>query len=382
MKRTIRLCAAFIFTCFALTSCSDDDGKTSKTSVEEDKKNIKAAFDNLSQTFEDTKNGDFYKFLSSLLKKEEYVKKENGYYYDYIFNEDTYEYDFIKTPYTYEYIEEDYSYFIRDLWNKLDKVVGWKGFENNRFKYNDYRGKYTWNKSNREWTKSSNSTISFYFPSDSVRADNNCELNLTNYSDQACNIEGDYTYLPTAINVVFNKDKVNLAKLNFSAKYNSYGIPQNAELALYAHPLNANITLKQESSAKFYGNFTLENKKNGSQTNIEARVVLSNTVNKYTDFSDIELRNIQATVKQDKMTIRGSIDLSSIIGKSPTISDINKSMNFEVLYDNQKVGTLKAEEVSGERAIFIVYKDGPEENTNMLYDEFLSEMKGFFKENN
>ena len=64
---------------------------------------------------------------------------------------------------------------------------------------------------------------------------------------------------------------------------------------------------------------------------------------------------------------------------NPSTEDINKSINFEVSYNNQKTGTLQVEDVGREQYLFIYYKDGTKENTSMYYDIFVTDVEQLFK---
>jgi hypothetical protein len=107
---------------------------------------------------------------------------------------------------------------------------------------------------------------------------------------------------------------------------------------------------------------------------------LSNVINQYTDFDDCELNVLRFTVKQSDLTINGSLDAKTLNKiHDPSAHDINTCINIEVLYRNQKVGTLNVQEVGGDKYLYITYKDGTQENTSMYYDSFVEDVKEMYK---
>jgi len=110
----------------------------------------------------------------------------------------------------------------------------------------------------------------------------------------------------------------------------------------------------------------------------------STGITNYTDLDDVQVNTIQLTLMQGKLTISGTMDVKTMSQLESsktgiTASDINKTINMEVLYNKQNIGTLKVEKVGNDFALFLVYKDGTEENTSIYYDSFISNIESIFK---
>ena len=119
--------------------------------------------------------------------------------------------------------------------------------------------------------------------------------------------------------------------------------------------------------------------KSENNLSVTCEAALSNSIDNYTDFDDCKINSLQFTVTQSALVINGSIDLKTLNNiNHPSATDINKSINLEVNYNNQKIGTLKVEEVGGEQYLFIFYKDGTNENTSMYYDSFVKDVEHIF----
>jgi len=369
------------------TSCSkssdsngDSSNSTTTTTVSEDKTNIKSSMDKLSTVTTEFSSSDLFKMLNY----HQVYNTETETYYTSVYNSVTNTWDEVPHTYTYGYYEYVFSSFVTTLGNKLTSVVDFSSvISNNKFNYTSLCGKYVWNSTTKKWDKSSYSSILLQFPSDSTVTTNNCEIGFTSYTSLSCNIEGTDVYLPTNASAYFTKNGTKIASIDLTASYTTYGIPVTAQATIYSKPFSVTTSLTQKSSSSFSGSLAITDETNSSNNiSISADLALSNSVTKYTDFDDCKFSSIQATLIQGAMTIQGSADLKTISSlTSPTAADLNKLINFEVLYNNQKVGTLKVEDVNNQHYVFIVFKDGTEENSSIYYDSFISQLKSVFKSN-
>lgn len=389
-----------LLTLSILAGCGSKDEGNGPTTVAEDKQNIQASFDRTKTLIQKFRDGSLYKFADEFIDYREEYKEDEYYYYvghygepvryygNYTYNSQTGKYD--RTPgqgdyerHSYGYYDDVISEFATLLGEKLDDKVDFDAIEKNkRFNFPSFAGKYTWNKSKKDWdVNKPHSTIAVYFPSSETQATNNCEAGIKEYTDKSCDIEGKAIYLPTKASAYFSKDGTTLASVDVTAEYTGYGIPQKAAAEVYAKPVKINASLTQESASKYKASVAIADEDDSNNNlSVTAEATLSNGVNSYTDFDDCKINNLIFTVTQAAMAISGSIDLKTLNKiNNPSTEDINKSINFEVSYNNQKTGTLQVEDVGREQYLFIYYKDGTKENTSMYYDSFVTDVEQLFK---
>jgi hypothetical protein len=380
-----------------LAGCGSKDEDHSPTTVAEDKENIQASFDRTKSLIQKFRDGTLYKFAEEFIdyreeyKEEEYYHYVGNYYYgrrgDYTYNSQTGKYDY--TPGQGDYDRSSYGYyddviseFATLLGEKLDDKVDFDAIEENkRFDFASYAGKYTWSKSKEVWDRTSHTSIAVYFPSSEAAAANDCEAGITAYTDVRCDIEGKTVYLPTKASAYFSKGGATLASADVTADYTGRGIPKTATANVYAKPVKLNASLSQETASKYKASVAIADEDDDNNNlSITAEAVLSNAIDSYTDFDDCQINNLHFTVTQSALAIKGSIDLKTLNNtNNPSTEDINKLINFEVSYNNQKTGTLQVEEVGGDRYLFIYYKDGTKENTSIYYDGFVKDVEHIFK---
>lgn len=394
MKNLFVLGASILFALTVLVNCDKNkDEEYGPTTVAEDKENIQASFDRTKNLLQSFRDGALYHFADEFIDYREryvtdywynYVGDGNG---DYSFNYDMYEY--VYTPGTGSYERRSYGYyddaiseFVTLLGEKLEDVVNFNNIEKEkRFNFASFAGRYTWDNSSKQWNKTSHNSIIALFPSSETQSANNCEAGITAYTDKACDIEGKTTYLPTKVNAYFSKDGAKLASVDITADYTNYGIPKKATADIYAKPININASLTQETASKYKASVSITDETDSNNNlSVTCEAALSNSVDSYTDLDDCEINNLRFTVTQSAMVINGTVDLKTLNNISrPSVTDINSCFNLEVNYNNQKIGTLKVEEVGNERYLFIYYKDNTKENTSIYYDSFVNDIEHIFK---
>ncbi|MDR2814902.1 MAG: hypothetical protein LBB79_09680, partial [Prevotellaceae bacterium] len=199
--------------------------------------------------------------------------------------------------------------------------------------------------------------------------------------DKACDIEGKTTYLPTKASAYFSKDGAKLASADVTADYTNYGIPKKANASIYAKPIKVEASLEQKSESKYSAAVSITDETSGDNNlSVACEAALSNGIDSYTDFDDCKVNSLKFTVTQSAMTITGTVDLQTLNKiNRPSTTDINSSINFEVSYHNQKIGTLKVNDVGGDQYLFIYYKDDTEENTSIYYDSFVNDIENILK---
>jgi hypothetical protein len=372
-----------------LNSCiKEGDDEVIPTTVAEDKVNIQASFDRVEALIRNAKNGSLYKFGEEFIDYQE--KEVTEYWYNYVGQgKGSYAYDYTTGKYvpssgggyerggSYSWTSSYISEFVELLGDKLEDVVDIDPIERDRrFNLASFAGTYTWNNSGEKWDKTSNTFILAKFPA-KKGGTGNCEVALTEYADQECDIEGKKTYLPTKAKAYFKKDGVNLVTADIAASYTTYGIPQQVTASVYASPLKIEGSLKQESASKYSAAVSIVDE--GAADNnlaITGEVNLSNSISKYDDFDDLDVNTLSFTLKQSDLEIRGTVDVKRLDAISkPTDSDINSCVNLVVFYRGQTTGTLSI----ADDYLYINYKDGTRENTSVYYDSFVDAVEKMFE---
>jgi hypothetical protein len=312
---------------------------------------------------QDFKDGDLYKATDEFL---DYHQVEKKYYY-------------------YSEKNDAISPFAELLGNKLGDVINEDAaFKNDRFNYNTIKGNYTWNKTAQKWDKTNSDKIVALFPSKEGQ-NNNCELAITTYTDQQCNIESDNVWLPTKANAYLKKDGVTLASADMTASFTQYGIPTKVDVSAYAKPLKITATLNQDAASKYSASASMVDETNGANNlSMAATVTLSKNLNKYSDFDDIAdddvINVIALNVTQSDLSIEGTVNLRDALrGGKPNDTQINLAMNLTVKWHGAPKGTLKVQTLGdGNRYLFIFYSDGSNENTEVYYDLFINNLEDMF----
>jgi hypothetical protein len=384
-----------LFALLILVNCNNSkDEDYGPTTVAEDKENIQASFGRTKNLLQHFRDGSLYLFADEFVDYRERYVERYYYYYAGYYGIGDYSYDYNTGNYVYtpgqgEYDRSSYGYyddviseFVTLLGEKLEDVVDFKSIEkNNRFNFPSFAGRYTWDNNAKKWNKTSHNSIIVSFPSSETKSTNDCEAGITAYSDKTCDIEGITTYLPTKTNAYFSKEGTTLASVDITADYTNYGIPKNATAKIYTKPVNINASLTQESASRYKASVSIvDETDNDNNLSVACEAALSNNIDNYTDLDDCKINNLRFTVTQSAMVINGSIDLKTLDNiNHPSATDINSCINLEVNYNNQKIGTLKVEEVGGEQYLFIYYKDNTKENTSIYYDGFVKDVEHMFR---
>jgi len=260
--------------------------------------------------------------------------------------------------------------------------------DTHRFNFSLYKGKYTWNYAAQQWNKTAGASFLAQFPEVKTSSTNNCELALTDYTDKSCSIEGETTYLPTKVKGYFSKDNAKLIDIDFVADYNNYGIPKSASITAYAKPFTMKGSFTQETSSRFSASVSItDENKAVNNLSIEAKVIMSRSISNYDDLDDAfdgdnGINSVTFTITQEKLAFVGSIDLKTIRQHDfddMTAAEINDCGSIKVQYNGKNVADLKVREVSGDKLLYIYYKDGTSENTEIYYDQLVAHLEDVLK---
>ena len=121
-------------------------------------------------------------------------------------------------------------------------------FESLEELFDEATGTYDWNAATEEfdYTDNSNDKIIFKYPTPETAASNNTTLTLSNYTSiQVANpIDEEYTGdLPTSLDVELKLDGVTQVTYGFDVDYNSEGVPEKVETALFVNPFTLSVDL-------------------------------------------------------------------------------------------------------------------------------------------
>jgi hypothetical protein len=114
---------------------------------------------------------------------------------------------------------------------------------------------------------------------------------------------------------------------------------------------------------------------------VSGTAAVSQPIANYNDLADVQINNLIFTLRQHHLKIDGSINFSMLNDISnPSVTDINSALNLQVFWGTNPnaIGSLRVQEVGGRRYLFIVYRDGSRENTNLFYDSFLTDIENMF----
>lgn len=353
MKLNFTSVGLFLLAASAFTACKSDS--PAATTVSEDKTNIQAALDSLSSNLDQLSNGSFFQ------AEAEFLNIKGG-------------------------IAQDVNW-ADSVSNGLGDVIDNKNvFADGRFGFSALVGKYTWNGNSAPWTKTTSSTFVAQFPSSKTSTKNNCELGITKYTDQSVTINGNAIYLPTAADVYLKKDNMQIASLAIAAAYTPSGLPAKASVQLYLKPATTSVLATRKADNKYGFAFSIVNENNKANGFlVEGDVTFATNVSNYTELSNATVDFVQLTILQGKLAVSGTVDVKAITALqesgTATLSDLNKQINLAVLYNNQNIGQLKIEAVGNTPAVFIVYKDGTQENTSIYYNSFVSNLKSIYNSN-
>lgn len=330
------------------TSCDSEDSESKVTSVSEDKQQIKAVFDNSITCVRHIRDGEFSNWLSAAIKLEE------G-----------------------EALNEDW---VETITEELAETADLERIsDDERFSLASFAGTYTWNKTTETWSKTANSNghMVLIFPATPGTSSNNCEFKVTEYTDEAHNIDGDQVYLPKVLKASLKKESTEIMNLNLAVTYNGSGslvVPTDFNLSLKLSPVTYALSLKRLTNTQFETKFAFQQDSDCATT---LSTVISFAHDDYENYFDDEedINTIQAEISKGDMTIGGTWDVKAYNQLSdPTTEQTNSTLNLTVKHLGQKTGDLKLKDVGNDTQLFVFYKDGTSENASVYYDPFISDL--------
>ena len=251
----------------------------------------------------------------------------------------------------------------------------------NKFNFNNYKGIYTWNSSNNTFSKQNSSTgIYINIPSSPNEPTNNTTIQFTDYSDDLFPVNADFVYLPLTAKGSIKKNNTLIADMNFVANYSTINFPTPITLdySIYLAPHNYTFKVEKINNTQF--RFT-SNLLSGGGCGMTLNANISFNNDDYNNFVlEDDLNSIQAEYKTGDLTITSNFDaLSYFSFNNPTTTNLNNNLSNMVYYKTEKIADLKFVDLSGNRKLFIYYKDGTSEDTIVYYDPFLSNIKNILR---
>lgn len=237
-------------------------------------------------------------------------------------------------------------------------------------------GIYTWNHTTQVWDKTSHSNaIILNFPSDPGQISNDCQFELTQYSDQLYFVNNDSVHLPTAVTCSMKKNGNSILELNYLANYIAPGfpVPQYAELNLFVAPYYYNLHVERLTPTQFRVDGTVQTG-TGCEIVYDTQLSFANT-----DFDQFEisedLNNVVFTIRRSDLKVSGSWDAHAYYSfTNPSSTQLNSTIYIEVLWSGNKIGDLRFNNVGNGNELFIFYKDGSSENSSIYHSPLYSDI--------
>ncbi|NQY11183.1 MAG: hypothetical protein HRT71_16930 [Flavobacteriales bacterium] len=238
------------------------------------------------------------------------------------------------------------------------------------FDIDEHMGIYAYDKTTLEWTftNTADGTLTVQFPS-TDGGDNDLELYVSGYADEAHTFDGDDIRLPTSFKLEFTQNGSTLVKLELvAAQYQQLDnivIPIYIDIDIILDPLTIDVIARRVSSMKFDVSMSVTN--GGScGASFYAAVVLDH--DDYENLVEDDIVSMEGTLIYNNLKITSNLDYAALHElEEPTIAEINANTDVDVYYNNVVIGQLQVMDVDGEEEIHMVYKDATTENVEDAY---------------
>jgi hypothetical protein len=222
--------------------------------------------------------------------------------------------------------------------------------------FNDIKGTYTWNATEKKWDKASGSDLVMVFPATKTSTSNNAKYTVQ-YTPHTGAVLADELKGNTPKKVVA-KLEINglpITQFNFDADYNTDGVPNKLEANLRVENYNFNTLLVLTSSKAAYsyafthntknlfamgttllGNFTkahLESLNEDSVENPEDLTKIATSMNSYIQVFNIKLEgNANVQGLSNDFTSAGGSDKTSDVKE---VEILNKNLTLKAFYTDR-----------------------------------------------
>jgi hypothetical protein len=188
--------------------------------------------------------------------------------------------------------------------------------------FEDIKGEYSWDATNKKWNKTSNDDLILNFPSNETKTTNNAQYRVS-YKGYTGNVidpklEGN---MPTMIEAKLSVDGDVLIKFNFDAAYNSDGVPNSLEANLNVKPFNFNTKLTANSTDVAYSYAFTHNTKNilsfgaalkGDFTKAHLETLNDNSIEKVEDLTKIAT-SVSSYIQVLEVKLEGTGNISGMV---------------------------------------------------------------------
>jgi hypothetical protein len=230
--------------------------------------------------------------------------------------------------------------------------------------FNDIKGTYTWNATEKKWDKTDGNDLVMIFPATKTSTSNNAKYTIqyTAYTGAvlADELEGN---TPQKVVAKLDINGLPITQFNFDASYNSDGVPSKLEANLRIENYNFNTLLSLTSSTAAYsyalthntknlfsmgttltGNFTkahLESLNDDSVEKAEDLTKVATSMNAYIQVFNIKLEgnaNVQG-LSNDLTNAGGSDNVTDAKG----VEILNKNLTLKAFYTDRNANIGRSE---------------------------------------
>lgn len=330
-----------------ITSCEDSPGSTS---VRQDQENITRTFSSMEDCMEDLRDSEG----TDALKK--FLNLDEG-----------------------NVLSEDW---IDDLFDNVDSLMNFESIDDdNMFDFTSNRGRYSWDESSQDWIKYPITTdkIIIEFPSSETSSRNDAIFTFDTYEDANLFYDGENLYPPSKIHADLYIDNRQIMDITGDFSYDTGSetpIPIYISTKLIINPFNFTILAERTSPTEFEAEISFT-KGQEFNTSLSLQVELAHS--DYENIEDTDVVSIKTSLSHQDMLIDGTISGDLVAISDPSNNQINTLSDFEVFYENDKIGDLKLfSSLDSDDEIHIIYKDGTSSDIESYYDPFLTNLEEIF----
>ncbi|MDR3366529.1 MAG: hypothetical protein LBO71_06150 [Prevotellaceae bacterium] len=342
---------------FLFVTCDKDSGDDpGVTTVAEDKQNIEALFD---RTLDLAKTLESGSFVQALVK---FTGLQNG--------------------------EAKNGDWIEEVFEPLDNKAGISDYldDNERFSLEQFKGKYDYQRGSKSWTKTNDTKIIVNFPDSPTTTSNNCSVVISEYSDVQVTVNGDKIYVPSKIVASVSQNGTVIASCNASISWETSGFitVKDASITLTTAPYTHTATIRQAKSTEYDISATLFEGSDNPPIAIASKLKLAQAID--ADFfvdDEPPINYVYATITKGDLAYDGSLDVNTLTKYDNITTDqINSVMSVNILHKGAKIGELKLKNIDHDEYVFVNYKDGTSDNTELYYEPFLDGLDNILKKYN
>ncbi len=381
MKTMKRFILLFLLAAIAFVACNDDNPV--QTTVDEDKANIQLSLDALVGMVQTMNEGQGMATMELIMGMITNTSPD------------------LK-------IAPDTRTWVEIMWDQLGDFILWEDIEDaldydHRFYFSTYVGKYTYNLTTQQWTKTASNDMVFEFPSTQTATSNDMLLTISSYTDvqltipstlKSALVESDDAWLPTGFLINLKKDGTKVLELNLnSATYNPTEMyPTLIDLSAYFAPTSFEFDYSATSQAGTYTyNAALQagddNSACGLGVSVDTNEDLFSILFGYLDNDEQQTKasitdpfeSATAVFYLNNLRIEGAFNLATFFDllyseEEPSLTEKNSWFTAVVYYNYYAVATIEFKEVEGEEVVCIVYKDETYEPALDVIADFMEEM--------